>query len=114
MPVRLGLASKLLSAGHMALERRLRVRIAKEFAETDRVAALSLLEGYAGREPDRVRWDILELSKGNLEKVREYLEAARIDYRDVLYWAEYFQTDPMLKERDPKQLVDEVLEKFGD
>ncbi len=98
----------------MTLERRLRVRVAKDFAEADRTAVLELLCSYDGSEPDRVRWDILELSKGSLVKVREYVEAARVDYRDVLYWAEYFQNDPMLKGRDPKQLVGEILEKWGD
>ena len=98
----------------MSLEDRLFESIATEFANADRTAVIELLISYSGPEPDRVRWDILELSKGSLEKVRQYIEAARIDYRDILYWAEYFGNDPMLRGRDPKQFVEEILAKWGD
>jgi hypothetical protein len=52
-----------------------------------------LLDDY-GMEPDerereRVQLDILKLSDGNEEKVREYVAVAKRDYRDVLFWAEY-------------------------
>jgi hypothetical protein len=60
-----------------------------------------------------VRWDILNLSEGGLGKVRDYMKAAQTDYRDVLYWAEYFKDDPMLHGRDPKQMVSEILAKWG-
>jgi hypothetical protein len=30
---------------------------------------------------------ILELSKGNLSKLGELVNAAKIDFRDVIYWA---------------------------
>jgi hypothetical protein len=36
------------------------------------------------------------------------------DYRDILYWAEYYENDSMLRGRDPKQLVEEILAKWGD
>ena len=35
------------------------------------------------------------------------------DYRDVLYWAEYYTNDPLLRRRDPKQMVDEIITKWG-
>jgi hypothetical protein len=54
----------------------------------------------------------LELSKGKLDKIGEYLKATQIDYRDVLYWAEYYQNDPMLRDRDPKQMVDQIIAKW--
>ena len=53
------------------------------------------------------------MSKGSLENVRDYLEAARTDYRDVLYWAEYYDNDPMLRGRDPKKMVDDIISKWG-
>jgi hypothetical protein len=71
------------------------------------------LAGYTGPEKDRVIWDILELSKGNVEKIGEYVKAAQTDYRDILYWASYYQDDPMLRGRDPKQMVDEIIAKWG-
>ena len=95
------------------MERRILERVSREFQDSDRDAVVHLLESYVGPETDRVRWDILELSKGNVEKIREYIQAAQTDYRDVLYWAEYYKDDPMLRGRDPKQMVNEILRKFG-
>jgi hypothetical protein len=37
----------------------------------------------------RVQLAILKLSEGDPEKLLQYIEAARVDYRDVLAWAEY-------------------------
>jgi len=95
------------------MEQRILERVSREFQDSDRDAVVQLLESYVGPESDRVRWDILELSKGGLGKVRDYMKAAQTDYRDVLYWAEYFKDDPMLHGRDPKQMVSEILAKCG-
>jgi hypothetical protein len=98
----------------MDLEKRTIERVSKEFSEPDAATVVELLRSYSGPEPARVVWDILELSKGKLEGVRKYLQAAQTDYRDVLYWAEYFDKDPLLKDRDPKQLAGDLLAKWGD
>lgn len=98
----------------MILESRTLERISKEFPGSDGVMVTELLSSYSGPEPARVVWDVLVLSKGSLESVRRYLQDAKTDYRDVLYWAEYYSTDPMFKGRDPKQAVDEVIKKWGD
>ena len=95
------------------MEQRILERVSREFQDSDRDAVIQLLESYVGPESDRVRWDILELSKGGLGKVRDYMKAAQTDYRDVLYWAEYYKDDPMLRGRDPKQMVNEILAKWG-
>ena len=95
------------------LEERSLARIEKEFPEPERADVAALLQSYIGREAERVVWDILELSKGSCEKVRHFIKTAQEDYRDILYWAEYYDKDPMMEGRDPKQLVDEILEKFG-
>jgi hypothetical protein len=54
---------------------------------------LELLDSYGvksyERERERVQLDILKLSVGSEEKVREYVAVAKRDYRDVLFWAEY-------------------------
>ena len=91
----------------------MRERIAGEFPAAEQETVADLLGSYAGPEAARVTWDILQLSKGSLENVRKYVAAAKTDYRDVLYWAEYYASDPLLRGRDPKQLVDELLEKWG-
>jgi hypothetical protein len=41
------------------------------------------------RETERVRLAILKLADGRLGRVRELVDAAKNDYRDVLMWAEY-------------------------
>jgi hypothetical protein len=95
------------------MEQRILDRVSREFQGSDRETVVQLLESYVGPESDRVRWDILELSEGSVGKARDYIKAAQTDYRDVLYWAEYYKDDPMLRGRDPKQLVDEILAKWG-
>jgi len=50
---------------------------------------LTQLQGYEGYEPARVQLAILKLSNGDSEKLQDYIQAARLDYRDVLAWAEY-------------------------
>jgi len=98
----------------MSLEQRALERIAKEFSAAEKALVIELLSGYTGPESGRVTWDILELSKGSLENIRRFTKAAQIDYRDILYWAEYYEKDPMLRGRDPKQLVEEILAKWSE
>ncbi len=98
----------------MSLEQRALERIAKEFPAAEQASVIELLSGYSGPENGRLTRDILELSKGSLENIRRFTKAAQIDYRDILYWAEYYENDPMLRGRDPKQLVEEILAKWGE
>jgi hypothetical protein len=57
----------------------------------------SLFPGEAGDEArallppeqaDRVLVAVLELSNGELERLRQFVEVAAVDPRDVLYWSE--------------------------
>jgi hypothetical protein len=96
-----------------SMEQRILERIRQEFQEPDLDGVIELLASYSGPESDRVRWDILELSKGELGKIGEYVKAAQSDYRDILYWAEYCKNDPLLRDRDPKQVVEEIIGKWG-
>lgn len=98
----------------MNLEPRTLDRIAAEFLASDQPVVMELLGSYSGPEAGRVVWNILNLSKGKLEDVRHYFQAAQVDYRDVLYWAENYDKDPMLRGRDPKKMVKDLLEKWGD
>ena len=88
-------------------------RIADDYAPAEQETVAQLLQSYSGPESARVIWDILELSQGDSQKLLEFIHCAQRDYRDVLYWAEYFDTDPMLKGRDPKKLVEDLLAKWG-
>src|SRR6266481_4693684 len=98
----------------MSLEQRTLERISKEFPTSDQAAVIEFLSGYSGPEAGRIAWDVLRLSKGTLDGVRHFVQAAQKDYRDVLYWAEYYDTDPMLRGRDPKQIIDDIIAKWGD
>ena len=95
-----------------SMEQRTLERIRQEFQQPDLDGVIELLASYSGPESDRVRWDILELSKGELGKIGEYVTAAQSDYRDILYWAEYYTNDPLLRGRDPKKMVDEIIAKW--
>ena len=98
----------------MSLEQQILERIARDFSPSEYDSVVELLDSYSGPERGRVTRDILELSKGSLPELTRYCLAAQTDYRDILYWAEYYATDPLLRGRDPAQLVDEILEKWGD
>lgn len=98
----------------MSLEPRTLERVARDFPASEQALVLEVLSGYTGPEAARVVWDILKLSNGSSERVKDYLHVAQTDYRDVLYWAEYYDTDPLLKGRDPKQMVREILAQWGD
>ena len=95
------------------MEERILERIRREFQGADQHCVVELLASYSGPESDRVRWDILELSKGEFEKIGQFVKAAHTDYRDILYWAEYYKNDPLLRGGDPKQMVDEIIAKWG-
>ena len=95
------------------MEQRILERIDREFEGPEGKRVLELLASCSGPESDRVRWDILELSEGKPEKIGEYVKAAQTDYRDILYWAEYYKDDPLLRGRDPKQMIDEIIAEWG-
>ena len=98
-------------------------KIRADFAESDWDEVKKALAEY-GKEPyhrerERVHFDILMLSKGELEEVRKLVTIALQDYRDVLYWAEYYDNDPwrlwkqLLKElRNGDHLLYDETQKF--
>jgi hypothetical protein len=62
--------------------------VAQQFAVAEQAQVLALLLSYGSRpherEPDRVRWVIVALAHGSLERVRRLLATAQRDYRNVL------------------------------
>lgn len=70
-----------------------RTLVDRLFPPGERSAALALLEGYGGapheRESLRVRVAALKVSGGQLGELERSIAHARMDYRDVLAWAEY-------------------------
>ncbi len=61
-------------------------------------AVLDILDLYGVEsyesERERVQMAILHLSQGSEDKLLQFVETAKQDYRDVLYWAEYPQSSP--------------------
>lgn len=69
-------------------------RVVRRDFPPERVAeVIAMLNEYGSegwqRETDRVRLAVLKLAAGNMEKVRQGIETAKQDYRDVLAYAEY-------------------------
>ncbi|HEX3625011.1 MAG TPA: hypothetical protein VH280_06225 [Verrucomicrobiae bacterium] len=69
-------------------------RIARrEFPPENVSEVLAIIDEYGiekwHREPTRVRLAILKLAEGSIERLRNHVETAKWDFRDVLSWAEY-------------------------
>jgi hypothetical protein len=68
-------------------------RVSKDFPLGDQDEVLEILSFYGTetyeREQERVLLAILNLSKGSMEAVWEYVDRAKRDYRDVLFWSEH-------------------------
>ena len=69
--------------------------VRRDFAPHDVPAALALVAEYGAesdeREPDRVRAAALKQARGDLNRLRQQISWAKMDYRDVLAEAEYPQ-----------------------
>lgn len=61
----------------------------RDFHTYDVAEVLGFLELYNDREPLRVRLAILKIAAGNREQLVYWIDAALLDYRDVLAAAEY-------------------------
>jgi len=58
-----------------------------DFVEVECI--LQLYDAKVKENRNRVCAAILKLANGNIELLKDYTKAATLDYRDVLYWAEY-------------------------
>lgn len=86
------------------------------FHAGDPAAILAVLDLYGTepceRERERVQLAIVELSAGSEDKLRELVQTAKSDYRDILAWQ---QLGP-LSEAEGKKLQTKaraLLEKWG-
>jgi hypothetical protein len=78
----------------MSFSRKDVLAAAKQYFPTeDATSVMSVLDAYGTetyeRERERVQIAILKLSRGDADKLLHNVQAAKQDYRDVLYWAEY-------------------------
>src|SRR6266403_3202637 len=90
--------------------------VQKIFPETSCPRVLELLDTYGvesyERERERVQLAILKLSEGNEEKLRELVDVAKRDYRDVLFWAEYPE-EAKIDTPEKRRQMRELFEKLG-
>lgn len=56
--------------------------------------AIHLIKGFwdemDAREPLRILRSVIFISTGNVENLVYYIQAAKKDWRDVIWWAEYY------------------------
>ena len=91
-------------------------RITRVFPDSEISDVLAVLDRYGAegeKEKNRVHLAILKLcDEENLSDPSKYVEAAKIDYRDVLAWAEYpnqMRTSPSpAGERDAVERIREM------
>ena len=73
-------------------------RIRRDFNSDEINSVESLLSEYDGREAERVIRCLLYLSNGSYEKLKLDVESAKLDYRDIIYFAEYDQADRQIND----------------
>jgi uncharacterized protein (TIGR02996 family) len=79
----------------MRLAPKARERVRREFFPEDYARALQILSRWQtkacapGERPARMHGAILNLAVGNIPSLEEYIAAAQMDFRDVLFWGEY-------------------------
>ena len=79
-------------------------KLQQDFGD-DYKKAVQLVEDYAKREPEisvRIHRGIVYVSKGSLGKLKQAIDLALTDWRDLIMWAEYegSSLDDALRVRD--------------
>jgi hypothetical protein len=86
------------------------------FPRSDASTILGILDFYGTgsyeREKERVQLAIVSLSEGSEDKLLDLVQAAKTDYRDVLYWQE---SGPLSEAEGQKQrqAVRYLLDRWG-
>jgi len=100
----------------MKLPESVQEKVRQEFAEDCREEIIALLSTYGEeeyqREQERVLLCILKLSAGDKNQVKELVERAEKDYRDIIFWAE----NPVEAKLDTPAKIEEfnkMLKRFG-
>ncbi len=64
-------------------------KLEADFPNGDLATIQGLLDDYKDNERLRVIRCIVQLAEGKIDRLRHFIGAAKSDYRDVIYWAEY-------------------------
>lgn len=94
--------------------------IKRDFPQLKPSEIEDVLKGYnseSERGKNRVYASILKLSNGNIKLIREYVEKANIDYRDVIALSEYpnyseYAFEDELPVQKKKQLIDDDWKQY--
>jgi hypothetical protein len=98
------------------MDERVVAAVEAAFPETSRQTVIELLELYGvepyERERARVQLAIVALSGGSEEELLNLIQAAKVDYRDVLLWHDQ---GPMTEAegRKAQEAVREMLRRWG-
>jgi hypothetical protein len=100
----------------MPLPPRVLEYVEKDFSREDCEEVIAILSRYGTeayeREPERVLLAVLDLAKGNKDAVRDYVDSAKRDYRDVLFWSEYPE-ESRLDTPEKRAKFDAMCKRFG-
>ena len=72
-------------------------KIAADFPNEPQATVMALLAEYEGPERPRVIRCIIHLAEGNTDKLLDFIASAKTDYRDVIFWAEYDDSDQRIR-----------------
>jgi hypothetical protein len=87
-----------MTAGRIPLPSDVVTKIAADFAREPFDTVLAIVDGYDGAEKLRVIRCVVHLAEGNTDQLLQLVEAARADYRDVVYQAEYDRGDRRVRD----------------
>ena len=86
------------------------------FPHADAKAIVALLDEYGAephqRERERVQLAVVNLSEGDEAKLRYFLDVAKRDYRDVLFWSDQ-PDEARIDTLEKRRRIREMLAKLG-
>ena len=87
--------------------------IRRDFPQKVVAEALSLLDACdadSGAPIPRVQLAVLKMADGDLTRLKRFIEDAKLDYRDVLGWAEFPQYSRTVPGPGQPPHVDQIIE----
>jgi len=86
------------------------------FGSAHATAILAILDQYGGepheRERDRVHLAILNLCEGDEAKLRYFVDIAKQDYRDVVFWSDCAE-EAKIDTLEKRKRIREMFAKLG-
>lgn len=80
-----------------SLSQTVREKIESDFDSAVQTEVAEMLSRYEGNEQNRVQLNILRLADGSREEVALLVDEANMDYRNIIFWAEYSEEERKIK-----------------